>query len=287
MAVQLHVAHSSTVSGVGVIAAGPYYCAQGSLRKALYHCVRPSWWRPLPDPRDLKSISDALAREGAIDGVGNLSPSRVWLFSGTQDETVQPEVVRALQRFYALYGVDARLVDHIGAGHAMVTLDAGHDCGATKAPYLNDCDFDAAGALLQHLLGKLRQPDETASGSLREFDQRPYARAAGMAEKGYVYVPQACASGACRVHVALHGCRQSARQVGERFVREAGYNRWAAANRLIVLYPQVEASESPLAFNPRACWDWWGYTGPAYHTKEAPQIRAVMAMVAKLGAAPE
>ncbi len=32
MAVQLHVAHSALVNGVGVVAAGPYYCAENSLR---------------------------------------------------------------------------------------------------------------------------------------------------------------------------------------------------------------------------------------------------------------
>jgi poly(3-hydroxybutyrate) depolymerase len=40
MAVQFHVAHSSTVSGVGVLAAGPYYCAENSLRLALGRCMK-------------------------------------------------------------------------------------------------------------------------------------------------------------------------------------------------------------------------------------------------------
>jgi hypothetical protein len=35
-------------------------------------------------------------------------------------------------------------------------------------------------------------------------------------------------------------------------------------------------------YNPRGCWDWWGYTGRNYHTKEAPQMRAVMAMIDRL-----
>ena len=39
MAVQFHVAHSARVLGVGVIAGGPYYCAQGSLRIAYYNCL--------------------------------------------------------------------------------------------------------------------------------------------------------------------------------------------------------------------------------------------------------
>ena len=146
----------------------------------------------------------------------------------------------------------------------MPTEDAGNkDCGATRDPWINDCDYDAAGELLKHLLGPLKPPAKPVS--LREFDQ------------GLVYVASSCEKDRCRVHVAFHGCRQGVAA----FARDAGYNRWAESNRLIVLYPQVKASWYP--FNPRGCWDWWGYTGEAYATKEAPQIRAVMAMVERLG----
>jgi poly(3-hydroxybutyrate) depolymerase len=132
----------------------------------------------------------------------------------------------------------------------------------TRDPYINDCDYDAAGELLKHLLGPLRPPAK--EGPLREFDQ------------GYLYVPKSCEKERCRVHVAFHGCRQS----GEQFPREAGYNRWAESNRLIVLYPQVKAS----FWNPRGCWDWWGYSGSAYATKDGEQIRAVRAMLERLSA---
>jgi hypothetical protein len=50
---------------------------------------------------------------------------------------------------------------------------------------------------------------------------------------------------------------------------------------LIVLYPRVEAS---FFSNPRGCWDWWGYTGSAYATKEGVQVRAVRAMLERLSA---
>jgi len=105
-----------------------------------------------------------------------------------------------------------------------------------------------------------------------------------MADEGYAYVPRACDSQPCRVHVAFHGCRQNAQAVGERFVRDAGYNRWADSNRLIVLYPQTIARWW-WVYNPRGCWDWWGYTGAGYATKEAPQMRAVLGMIERLAAA--
>ena len=44
MAVQFHIAHSATIIGAGVLAAGPYYCAQGSVWTALYNCMEPTAW---------------------------------------------------------------------------------------------------------------------------------------------------------------------------------------------------------------------------------------------------
>ena len=70
----------------------------------------------------------------------------------------------------------------------------------------------------------------------------------------------------------------------ERFVRNAGYIRWADTNRLIVRYPQAIARHF-WVYNPRGCWDWWGYTGAKYATRDGAQIRAVPAMVEQLGEA--
>jgi poly(3-hydroxybutyrate) depolymerase len=82
----------------------------------------------------------------------------------------------------------------------------------------------------------------------------------------------------CRLHIAFHGCRQGVSRVGDDFIRDAGYNRWAATNRIVVLYPQVTASSS----NPNGCWDFWGYSGVNYYAKQAPQMRAVKEMMDRL-----
>jgi len=285
MAVQMHVAHSSRVAGVGALAAGPYYCAQGGLWTASYNCMTPGVWTPLPRADLLKAHAERFAREKRIDPTSNLARARVWLFSGTRDSTVEPEVVEALAGFYALFKAKFVLVKDKPAGHAMVTENAGNACDATKAPFINDCDYDAAGELLRHLLGSLAPAVPKPAGRLLAFDQREFGDvyAISMADAGYAYVPQACDKQPCKVHVAFHGCRQGVEAVGERFVRDAGYNRWADANRLIVLYPQVIARYAWWTWNPRGCWDWWGYTGQRYATKEAPQIRAVLAMIERLG----
>jgi poly(3-hydroxybutyrate) depolymerase len=282
MAIQLHVAHSASVSGAGALAAGPYACAQGSLWAAYWNCMRPKPWAPLPPSALLKTQTDALALSGKIDATKNLAGAPVWLFSGTQDRTVAPEVVKAAHAFYQAYGANSVRVADKPAGHGMPTHDAGRACETTESPFINDCSYDAAGALLSHLLGTLKSPSKSAEGRLLEFEQQPYGgEDIGLGRIGYVYVPRQCESASCRLHVAFHGCRQGAGEVGMRYVSEAGYNRWADTNALIVLYPQAIATWWR-PFNPRGCWDWWGYTGPQYATRDGAQIRAVTAMLARL-----
>ena len=71
---------------------------------------------------------------------------------------------------------------------------------------------------------------------------------------------------------------------GNLFSKFAGYNEWAAANDIIVLYPQVIARNTG-PINPRGCWDWWGqnYTHDGYHTKRGKQVKAMAQMINTLG----
>jgi poly(3-hydroxybutyrate) depolymerase len=296
MAVQMHVAHSAIVHGAGVLAAGPYYCAQGNAWAAQNNCMAPELWAPVPATPLIKTETDTLAQVGAIDDLTNLHRSRVWLYSGTHDDVVFPVVVEALARFYRLYvpASSIRLVRDVPSGHGMITEDYGGSCAASAPPYINNCHFDAAGQLLEYIEGPLAPPAAKESGRLISFDQRAFADgkpgAISLADTGYAYVPRSCASKSCRVHVAFHGCRQSVQAQGLAFVTHAGYNRWADTNNIIVLYPQTIARYGVwgwpprLVFNPRGCWDWWGYTGADYHTRSAPQIRAVKSMIDRLGA---
>jgi hypothetical protein len=108
-----------------------------------------------------------------------------------------------------------------------------------------------------------------------------------MDDEGFVYVPDACAAKEpCRLHVALHGCKQSVGDIGDAFVRHAGYNEWADTNHIIVLYPQTHVlTLTTLGItNPESCWDWWGYLDedptvtPTYLLKSGKQIRTIKAM---------
>ncbi len=276
MAVQVHFAHSDVFTGIGAVAGGPYLCAEGTLLLANLRCMR--GLQPVPVLR-LAARTRELARRGEIAPTAGLRHARVFLFSGAQDGTVKPGVVGALAQFYLSFVAPAnlRLDRHPEAGHGMVTRGQGVDCHATSAPYLNDCGLDLAGELLSHLHPGLTPPPRGAEApNLVEFDQAPFAQTASLAPAGWLYLPAGCRQGAqgpaCRLHVVLHGCRQSAKEVGDTFVRLAGYNPWAEHNRIVVLYPQVgEALNS--------CWDWWGYDGDVYATRAGTQVRAIRRMV--------
>jgi poly(3-hydroxybutyrate) depolymerase len=75
------------------------------------------------------------------------------------------------------------------------------------------------------------------------------------------------------------GCEQNRDQVEMIFIKGSGFARWADANCFVILFPQVSAN--PL-LHPTGCWDWCGYTGEDYLTKDDPQIAAIWRMVERL-----
>lgn len=288
MAVQLQVAYSSRFTGAGVVAGGPYGCAEGTLAIALTRCMRPTA-ADEPDPARLAWLTRLAAAQDRIDPVDGLARDRVWMFASPDDTVVHPRVSERLFDYYLAFVEPARIayVRDVRGEHSMPTADFGFPCfhkGASSNPddhFLNDCDYDAAGAMLAHLLQRVRRVPSEPAGRLVAFDQAeflPQPAAHGLAATGYAYVPDACAAGMrCRLHVALHGCLQSADRIGETYVRHAGYNRWADANRLVVLYPQATAS--PQQGNGNGCWDWWGYDDARHLERGGRQMAAVMRMV--------
>ncbi|AUH53016.1 depolymerase [Chromobacterium sp. ATCC 53434] len=283
MAVQYQIAYSASVVGVGVVAGGPYYCALGSLAGTTA-CMS----GPPPQPGQLLAGAAQFAAAGRIDPLTNLATRRVYLFSGSQDNTVKTQVVDAAAEFFQLAGVPATQIAYerrLPAGHAQITPAYGNACGATASPYVSHCEwqgrgYDQAGLILKQIYGALQPKAQAPGGRIVRFNQKPYAAAgSSLADEGYVYVPRACADGeACRVHIALHGCQQYADKVGDAFYVHAGYNDWADSNHILVLYPQTTVS----AANPQGCWDWFGYTGPAYAWRDGLQMRALKAMADRL-----
>ena len=229
MAQQFHVAFSSDLIGAGIVAGGPYYCAQGLLSNALGQCMKTTLGAP--DPRELFAVAQEMAREERIDNLGHLVDDSVYIFAGTEDGTVSPEVVAQIQPFYQLAGLDPeriRFVDDLAAGHALITEDFGAACGETGSPFINDCDYDQAGDILAHIYGALAARGAAVEAHLLAFDQSEFLgdpNRHGMNETGYLYLPASCAAGAaCRVHVVFHGCKQTTADIGDLFVRQSRCN---------------------------------------------------------------
>jgi poly(3-hydroxybutyrate) depolymerase len=295
MAGQLELAHAENIVGAGIVAGGPFACAESTTSrvfpfwptavtqnaaKALYSCMKTT--AGAPDPEALVERAQELAADGDIAPLSALENHNVYLYSGHDDETVTRPVVEAAKRFYDLAGValgNVTLVEGAG-GHAFITEEGGAACGLSEGPYVTDCDYDQARAILGWIYGPLAPASASPQGEFLVFDQQEFAEPGdGFADDGVVYLPASCRSEpGCRVHVALHGCRQSRETVGESFIRDTGYAQIADSNRLVILFPQVSAS----TYNPEGCWDWWGYTGLDYLGKDAAQIAALWAMVRRL-----
>ena len=248
---------------------------------------------PALDLQRLVDRTDAWSASGAIDPVSNLATQKIYLFNGYNDSIVARSVSNELGKFYQHYQTVSKgnifYQTAVGAGHSQVTLAFGGDCGANGGEFINKCAYDQAGIILQHIYGVLQPPNSGAlTGQLLTFDQADFTKpklpvGVSMNDAGFVYVPSSCAAkDPCRLHIVLHGCLQSFSNIGQDFIRHAGYNEWADTNHIIVLYPR----RGPWVLaNPQACWDWWGYLDndptvtPTYLLKSGQQIRAIKAMV--------
>src|SRR6201986_3258703 len=185
MAVQLGVSWSSIVKGVGVIAGGPYYCAQGTAIDGLLGNLGPGLTAtgpcmkgPPPDLEPLFEKTDEWTRNGDIDDPHNIADQRVYIFAGYNDSIVNPKVGAAAYRFYFHYlggRNNGNVFDQsgIGAGHSQVTVDYGLPCNKNEGDYIDHCNYDQAGIILQHIYGALNPKNGgTLSGKLIAFHQR-------------------------------------------------------------------------------------------------------------------
>jgi hypothetical protein len=288
MAQQVHLAYSDRISGVVLVSGPPYQCAEGSLQLALSRCMKDA--APGIDVARLAQRVQERASSGDLAPLEGLAGDRVVVIHGRGDALVPEATARAALDLYAALPVASQMsLRWDGSGefaHVWPTLDAGGECGATAAPYIGHCDRDLAGETMEALYGAPPGPATTATGDLRLVDLGRFSPAGidplldGI---GYQYLPRQCVAGErCGVLIAFHGCEQNSATVGEAFVRDAGFNRWADVHSVTVLYPQTRATYLPL--NPKACWDWWGYSGADYDTRDGLQLRAVAGMAAALGA---
>ncbi|OWF49907.1 uncharacterized protein LOC110451096 [Mizuhopecten yessoensis] len=289
MATQMHVINSETIMGAGIIAGVPFACSRGTIAGASACMLTPS----VESVTSLEFLVTSGSFLGNVDSTSNLRHDKVYIFSGTSDTVVKPGNGPNIQRFYQHYisnRANIKTVFTMTAEHCMPTDTYGGRCETLSASngYLNNCGYSAAYDLLNHIYGgTLKKPmnDTSVSGNLMKFDQNEFFHLSSpstysMDITGYVYVPEVCSQriSACRLHIALHGCRMGRKTIGDIYVRHTGYNEVAELNNIIILYPQV----IPTVSNPNGCWDWWGYTGVYYATKHGFQITALRRMMERV-----
>jgi len=289
MANQLGYAFSSTFKGVGVFAGGPYMCAGHSNYTACMYNATISAGMLSTMQADINNWSGT-----AIDDKANVANQKIFMFVGNSDTTVGPNPMNALQTQYmnnALPAANLVYVKRAATAHVFPTdfASSGNNaCSSTASPYIANCGYDGAKAALSQFYGTLNaRNDAPAAANYIEFDQTAFTTNPGMAATGWVYVPANCAAGAsCKLHVALHGCQQGYATIGDKFIKNTGYTRWADTNSIVVLFPQARvdstsrqtAASGSLA-NPNGCFDWIGWYGTNFTQKAGTQVAAIKAMV--------
>ena len=114
MAGQLAVAWSSVIKGVGLIAGGPYFCADGtpgrtpnsgggslSADTAQQQCMANK--PPGPDLPALFQRTDEFALDRRIDDPANLGRQKIYVFNGYNDPKVLRKITDAVPSYYAHY----------------------------------------------------------------------------------------------------------------------------------------------------------------------------------------
>ncbi|CAF4886276.1 unnamed protein product, partial [Rotaria sp. Silwood1] len=294
-ATQIQVAFSASIKGAGIIAGGPYDCGG---QMSYTNCMFTN------SPSITQSISNTNLWSGnKIDDIKNLTKHKVYMILGTSDPLIGASVMTQLYKYYVTDGQfipSANVVfkNDLNAGHTFPTdFDSigNNDCGSTSSPFISNCNFDGAGAILQHIYGPLKPRNNgVLNGKFIEFNQGEFlmnSSAYGMSDIAWIYVPKRCSDGAiCKLHITYHGCQQSYEKIGDKYIKNTGYNRWADTNNIIILYPQTVATNTIDSTstdresipNVNGCWDWVGWYGSDFDVKSGKQSSAMKKMMDRI-----
>ncbi len=279
MAMQLSVAYSSRIMGVGVFAGWHYDCRRTE---------------PSSDCHGLNAVAPEIARSqgnidswsgNRIDPVANIARQKIYVFGGTFDSRVTQYATARVVDLYKVYAPSSQIHydNTIPAEHSFpVDFDGPFQIPCGTAFDIVDCGFDGAGISLQWFYGPLNARNNGApTGSLFLIDQRAFAPAgSGMDEVAWLYVPAGCDRGEpCKLHVFLHGCNSSYAQIGvPGWAQYSGHQKWADTNNIVLLFPQI----LPDATSPDGCWANNPIWGIDFDQKAGTQMAALMGMIARI-----
>lgn len=149
------MSHSSSLKGVGIIAGGIYFCADGKVEFEEYFekcCTKPNKL----DIIDKKLYAKQLEKQGFIDNITNLKDKPVYLFHGLLDQVVNSNSTRLNNEFFLAYGSNVKLTLLPKAYHAWVTDDYGRGCKTNGLPWVINCDFNLAFDMMTHFYKDLK-----------------------------------------------------------------------------------------------------------------------------------
>ena len=74
----------------------------------------------------------------------------------------------------------------------------------------------------------------------------------------------------------------------KKFAELAGYAEYANdENKIMVLFPQTWIGIDNYPANPKGCWDWYGWTGREYLTKDGQETSWLMKFIQEVGQNPK
>jgi len=163
-------------------------------------------------------------------------------------------------------------------------------CSVGWRPPIVNCQYDMAGEVLKWILGStaIQPRAKMVSTNLFFLEQAKYLpkgatlKNAALDERGLIYVPQQCRHQTplkCGIHVHYHPCGGSIRQVSTSYFLQNGLPQYAESNDMVIVYPQATSAAIP---EGAACFDWNGYTGKDFDTRQGRQLRFVINVMLNL-----
>lgn len=198
-------------------------------------------------------------------------------------------IVRAdISQFYNL-----TLVENKTFGWLNTLENVAQGCNERSWPWIKNCGIDAPQIVLSDAIPSfinIRAPKDIVDDSFYIFNQTMFAViGSGLEEQdGFIYIPDSCEHKNCHIHFHYIHCMKfpgisTSKIKYDRYwhARFSGLNEFAESNNIIVVYPQI-ASTGINPPNPRACFDYYGFTDHRYNFPTAPQIESILKMKALL-----
>ena len=134
MATQLHLAFSKEISGCGILAGPPYYCAGNGFTMGI--CMNgPSWYI---SSSAIEWSMNTFYLEGAIDDPSLVMNDSVYIFSGRSDTVVNPGIVKLNEEVYSRLGANIKTNFDMKATHCFPTENYGNECSIlNEKSYIN------------------------------------------------------------------------------------------------------------------------------------------------------